>query len=55
MLINFGAGKCPLCGDFARELEKKTLHCKKCKIAFNDFFIVSSYEEIKEYYAKYWN
>lgn len=54
MLVNFGHGKCPLCGDFGRELEKRTFHCRKCDIAFDKFFILHA-DEAKEYYAKYWN
>jgi hypothetical protein len=53
MLVHFGTGKCPLCGDFAKELDKKTLHCPKCEVAFDDFLIHG--DALKEYDEKYWN
>ena len=54
MLVNFGTGKCPLCGDFGKEIVKKNFRCSKCNISFNDFMIMQ-FEEIGEYYSKYWN
>lgn len=54
MLVNFGSGKCPLCGDFGKELEKKKLfHCRKCNIRFDQFWIMTS-SELREA-SKYWN
>jgi len=54
MLVNFGQGKCPLCGDFCKELEKRTFHCKNCNIAFDEFMIVHS-SNLRKYADKYWN
>ena len=54
MFVNFGSGKCPMCGDFARTVEKKIFHCGKCRIAFNEYYI-SAFGEVKDYNNKYWN
>lgn len=54
MFVNFGSGKCPVCGDFGKVMQKDVFHCNKCKIAFNDFYI-SNFRELKEYENKYWN
>ncbi len=54
MFVNFGSGKCPVCGDFARAMSKRIFHCSKCRIAFNDYYI-SSARELEEYHGKYWN
>jgi ribosomal protein L37AE/L43A len=57
MFVNFGSGKCPVCGDSAKNVEKKekdVFHCTKCKISFNDFYI-ANFEQLKEYENKYWN
>lgn len=54
MLVNFGEGKCPICGDFAKKLEKKTFHCRKCDVAFNEFLIFNVTEP-ENYMNKYWN
>ena len=56
MLVNFGAGKCPLCGDFGKAIDKKTMHCPKCEIAFDDFVVMGvAPEAFKNYGASYWN
>ncbi len=54
MFVNFGSGKCPVCGDFGKVMERHVFHCAKCKIAFNDFYI-SNFKNLKEYENKYWN
>ncbi|MEM7819831.1 MAG: hypothetical protein QXD48_03310 [Candidatus Aenigmatarchaeota archaeon] len=54
MLINFGNGKCPLCGDFGKEIVKEVFHCPKCNVTFNNFSL-SSYSEIKTDKNKFWN
>ena len=54
MFVNFGSGKCPVCGDFAQLMSKKIFHCGKCNIAFNDYYI-STTRELDEYHGKYWN
>ncbi len=54
MLVVFGNGKCPLCGDNGRKIEKKTFHCPKCNVAFDDFMI-SQARNSKKYADKYWN
>jgi hypothetical protein len=53
MIVHFGAGKCPLCGDFAKELDRKTLHCPKCEVAFDEFLMLG--EAAGEYNKGYWN
>lgn len=53
MFVNFGSGKCPVCGDFGTAVEKKIFHCAKCKISFNDYYV--SAVEMKEYENNYWN
>jgi hypothetical protein len=54
MFINFGDGKCPVCGDFGSEVEKRIFHCGKCKVSFNEFY-VATHKELEEYNNKYWN
>lgn len=54
MIIVFGNGKCPLCGDFGKELDKKTFACAKCEIAFDEF-IITNMKLDKEYEYKHWN
>ncbi len=53
MFVAFGPGKCPLCGDFGKDVGRKTFQCKKCDISFNDFLI--SKTDVKEYNDLYWN
>lgn len=56
MIVDFGAGKCPLCGDFGRKIEKKAYHCKRCDIAFDEFLILAGMQEnAEEYSDKNWN
>jgi|GEM_PF-2920612 len=53
MFVNFGKGKCPLCGDKAIEVGD-AYHCGKCEVSFDDFMIASQ-GELAEYTDKYWN
>jgi len=52
MFVNFGTGKCPVCGDFGKTVEKDIFHCGRCSVSFNQFSITTL--EIKEH-DKYWN
>ena len=54
MFINFGSGKCPVCGDFGKSMTKDIFHCLKCRISFNDYYI-SNVDGLKDYESKYWN
>ena len=54
MFVNFGSGKCPMCGDFGKTMVKDIFHCPKCRISFNDFYI-SNPGELKDYESRYWN
>lgn len=54
MFINFGSGKCPLCGDFGTEISREIFHCDKCMVAFNNFGL-SRHSGMKQPEAKYWN
>jgi ribosomal protein L37AE/L43A len=54
MFVNFGQGKCPLCGDNGKEIEKKVFHCSKCRVSFDGFIIAHS-RKLKDYADKYWN
>jgi tRNA(Ile2) C34 agmatinyltransferase TiaS len=53
VLVNFGTGKCPLCGDYGKKLEKKAFQCRKCRIRFDHYWILST-KELREA-SKYWN
>lgn len=52
MIINYGKGKCPVCGDFAAR-EKENFRCSKCNISFDDFLLIE-YDELSDYDDKYW-
>lgn len=54
MFVVFGHGKCPLCGDEGSKLARQTFHCRRCDIAFNDFYI-STLTEPNEDEMKFWN
>ena len=54
MFVHFGEKKCPICGDFGKEVEKEIFVCNSCAISFNNFS-VTGVEEVKEYINKYWN
>lgn len=53
MFVQFGDKKCPLCGDFGKEIEKETYSCRNCEIAF-DKFMISFVSEPKEK-QRFWN
>ena len=42
MFVNFGSGKCPICGDFGSTVERDVFHCGKCTVSFNSFSFVAS-------------
>lgn len=54
MFVNFGNGKCPICGDFGSKLSAETFHCTKCEVAFNEFSL-SSLSVPKDPEYKMWN
>ena len=54
MLVVFGDGKCPMCGDAGKRIEKKAFHCVKCDVAYDEVLIFSA-AEIRDFYDKYWN
>jgi tRNA(Ile2) C34 agmatinyltransferase TiaS len=54
MIVSFGQGKCPLCGNFGKNSGRRTFRCSRCDISFNDFAI-SSTTDIGEYTDMYWN
>lgn len=54
MLVVFGNGKCPLCGDAAQRVEKKLMHCEKCDVAFDNYVLMGDNLEFKQD-TKYWN
>jgi len=54
MLVVFGNGKCPLCGDFGKKIEKKAFHCRKCDVAFDEFLVLNV-TEAEDFSSKYWN
>ena len=54
MIVNFGNGKCPLCGDFGKKIENRTFHCVKCDVAFDDFLIHHAAEN-ENSMNKFWN
>jgi ribosomal protein L37AE/L43A len=39
MIIDYGEKKCPMCGDFGIEIEKKIFSCTKCELTFHKFGI----------------
>ena len=57
MLIVFGNDKCPMCGDFGKEIDKKVLHCGRCNVAYDGFVITGRINEnmMNPYEGKYWN
>ncbi len=54
MLVAFGHGKCPLCGNIGKDTGKKMLKCRRCEISFNEFFI-SSKNGLTDYTDLHWN
>jgi hypothetical protein len=44
MLVNFGAGKCPVCGDFGTAVQKDIFHCGRCRVSFNEFYVSTQRE-----------
>ncbi len=44
MFIDFGNGKCPMCGDFGREVEQ-VIHCIKCQASYDGFWLLSDGED----------
>ena len=54
MFVNFGAGKCPVCGDFANAIERDIFHCGKCRVSFNRFSVTAS-KRLEDYSTKYLN
>lgn len=53
MIVNFGERRCPICGDFGKEVEKDTFSCGKCSIKFDKFHI-SEPNPKKSMEYKYW-
>jgi len=53
MSIDMKDGKCPICWNFGKEIEKRIFHCKRCDISFNEFSIVMPEENIEE--QEFWN
>ncbi len=53
MFVQFGEGKCPLCGDFGKELKKEMFSCRSCDISFDKFMILFTAEPKVE--QKFWN
>ncbi|MBI3190421.1 hypothetical protein HYZ41_01820 [archaeon] len=54
MIVSFGEGKCPLCGNFGKTTGHKTFKCNRCEISFNNF-LISAAREIEEYTDIYWS
>ena len=46
--------RCPLCWDFGTKIDKKTFHCSKCNVSFDNFGVLP-YSDIKEYVDAHWN
>lgn len=53
MFVNFGEGKCPLCGDFGRRARGKSYSCGKCSLAFDNFSVM--FAEEPEEQNRFWN
>jgi len=53
MFVVFEKGRCPICGDFGKEVEKEIFHCPKCMITFDRFCISHPPENNLE--DKEWN
>ncbi len=53
MFVNFGPGKCPVCGDFGNKMKNENFSCRKCNLAF-DKFSVMFFEEPTEQ-NRFWN
>jgi transposase-like protein len=57
MFVNFGQGKCPICGDFGKKLSEKKLknnfNCKKCNATFDNFYLFILKEPEEQ--NKFWN
>ena len=54
MIVDFGYGKCPLCGDFGKEIQQRDFTCRRCDVAFNRFFITANGEQ-ETIENKFWN
>ena len=54
MLVVFGDGRCPLCGDSGRKIDRKMFHCRQCDVAFDEFMVTMN-ESSRKYANKYWN
>ncbi len=39
MFVNFGMGKCPMCGDFGKKIQKDNFSCRKCSLMFDKFYV----------------
>ena len=48
MFVYFGAGKCPVCGNFGKTVKSDVFHCSSCDILFNEFSIAGFMEEPEE-------
>ena len=40
----FEEGRCPLCGNFGKEIDKGLFHCPMCEVIFDMFFVFSEKE-----------
>ncbi len=38
MFIDFGNGKCPICGDFGKQTDD-VVHCTRCRTTFDGFWL----------------
>ncbi len=48
MFVNFGTGKCPMCGNFGEAVEKEIFHCGRCMVSFNRFSITTA-KKLEDY------
>ena len=55
MFVNFGHGKCPVCGDFGNRMQKQkgSFSCRRCMLAFDKFSVVF-FEEPQDN-GRFWN
>ena len=59
MFANFGHGKCPMCGDFGKKMNKKAgkgkadFRCRNCNLVFDNYFIYAAEEPGEQ--QKFWN
>ena len=52
MFVVFGKGKCPMCGNKGKRLDKDIFKCADCEVSFNDYSLHGQPQTEKE---KFWN